>query len=499
MKHYIYLIAIACFIAVGCSKNNPVAPADAANHMDDPMSAVTGSTSDAIFDIPAPVMGTVVNTTITTVGGTGNINVNWTYQTPANTYYTATYYKPQGANKPNRPYGLVPTSLNPTTGVTLTPALNSPYEFWGGSQKSIVSSPSYTGHYDVERSTDGGATWTEIAETRSTTYTDNNGGAGWHVGDVVSYRIKEKSNEKKSGTQANDATHHSNYSGTGTLTVCGPVTGPDQFDNHCAVSAAGGNGTWAECTWTSATCKNALNVNFNILQHHTIRNTCSDAITADGDSYNYSGNMCASIDGGNTWISATWSGDHYEVSLPNAGPGNYTVNYSTDCTPSGAISATTAIVVPSCTLTGEGCIEETISDDYSGNPVGAYGDNVHWGVWNDPTFTENGEGPDFRCQNANENINPHWKIFVHHRTQNSCTHEITITGTDEVVSDIYFTIDNGTTWHPCHWQSGKYHIDGNLDNPGSGIYHGYFVLAPATDGDPVSAHTVVAQSWVVVP
>jgi hypothetical protein len=464
MKHYIYLIAFVAFIAAGCSKNNPVAPTDAANHGNDPMSAATGSTSDAIFDIPAPIMGTVTNSTIATVGGTGSITVCWSYQTPANTYYTATLYKPQG-NKPNRPFGFVPTGLNPTAGVILTPALNSPYEFWGGSQKSIVSTPSYTGHYDVERSTDGGATWTEITETRAKCITDNNGGAGWHVGDVVSYRIKEKSNEKKSGTQANDATHHSDYSGTGTITVCGPVTGPDQFDNHCAVSAAGGNGTWSECTWTSNTCKNALNLNFNILQHHTIRNTCTDAITQDGDSYNYTGNMCASIDGGNTWVSATWNTDHYEVSLANAGTGNYTVNYSTDCTPSGAISATTSVVVPDCGITGEGCIHDAPENNiYSivggdGNYDGSKGEgNVVW----------------LSAHSMNVPSTPGWNAHFHLWDNNTCDNTNTEVTCGANSPHLYFCLSSvdgsdifDTGDAKCTGQ--HYNIDGNnIPNPQAG-------------------------------
>src|SRR5579862_6668931 len=140
MKKITYLIMLTFLVAIGCN-NDSSNPTSTAKAIDPalPNSAATGSTSDAIFDIPNPTITTVSNSTISHVVGTGSITVCWKYATPANSYYTATLYKPQG-NKPNRPYGVVPTAtLNPK-------AVNSPYEFWGGSQRTIVSAPAYSGH-----------------------------------------------------------------------------------------------------------------------------------------------------------------------------------------------------------------------------------------------------------------------------------------------------------------------------------------------------------------
>src|SRR5438105_3916109 len=130
MKKITYLIMLTFLVALGCNKDasNPVSPAKAIDPAL-PNSNVTGSSSDAIFDIPAPVNLTATTSNIPLVGGTGDITVCWSYQTPANGYYTATLYKPQGTNKPNRPFGVVPTAaLNGGT-VGSGKAINSPYEF----------------------------------------------------------------------------------------------------------------------------------------------------------------------------------------------------------------------------------------------------------------------------------------------------------------------------------------------------------------------------------
>src|SRR5690349_8699284 len=130
MKYISFVIALAfIFASGGCNKetSNPVSSSAKQNDPNQPTSATTGSTSDACFDIPTPSMGSITQGTITTVGGNTSITVCWNYTVPSSTtYYTTAQWYPQGAKKPMRPAGAIPTStLNPN-------AANDPHEFWGG-------------------------------------------------------------------------------------------------------------------------------------------------------------------------------------------------------------------------------------------------------------------------------------------------------------------------------------------------------------------------------
>jgi hypothetical protein len=485
MKHYIYLIAMVAFIAAGCSKNNPVAPTDAANHMSDPTSAKDGGTSDACFDIPAPIMQAPTQTTISTVGGTTSITVCWKPATPAAGYYTGTTYFPQGTGKPARWLGFVPTAaLNPTSGVTLTPGLSDPHAFWGGSQRSIVSKPSYSGHYEgLEKQVNGGS-WTAITgDSRDECYTDNNGGAGYHVGDVVSYRVSGvKSLE---GSSPNQCTHHAKGpSDPSTITVCGPITGPIQFDGGCA-TGVGGNGTWNGCTWTSNTCKNTLTPTFRILEHNTIEHTCDNphTYTQDGASFDYTGNICVSTDG-TTWVAATWVTDHYEVSLANAGPGSYTAQYSTTCDGTGVV-ATSTYVVPDCDITGESCHPELPANNHYGAPYGLVGSDGNYPTHTEGDFRWN-SNTEVEAKSSSQQWNSHFDFLWTHTNdcdQSSTLEAVTCT---QGLDLFYCLIDpnnsannvNGTTG--C--TGGHYNMTGNnhIPNPQVGVANDY-ILKIATD------------------
>jgi len=199
MKNSIYAIAMAALFIFGCKQSPTESDPMRVNDPNNPSAAKTG-TSDACFDIPTPTMSSA--TQGDEIGeDTYGVTVCWSYTIPSScNYYTSTVYYPQGTGKPARHYGYCPTStLNPL-------AENNEYEFWGGSQQSIVNSPAYSGHYEVYRSTDGGTTWTKLVDTRDLCYTDDNGGAGFAVGTELVYSVKEKSLEVST---PNECTHHS--------------------------------------------------------------------------------------------------------------------------------------------------------------------------------------------------------------------------------------------------------------------------------------------------
>src|SRR5262245_23262912 len=127
MKQSILSIALALFFVFGCNES----PNDNPNRVNDPNhpSAAKTGTSDACFDIPTPSMTSA--TQGDAIGDNYAVEVCWTYTVPSSCdYYTVDRYYPQGTGKPLRWQGVCPTAtLNPN-------ALNSPYEFWGGSQKT---------------------------------------------------------------------------------------------------------------------------------------------------------------------------------------------------------------------------------------------------------------------------------------------------------------------------------------------------------------------------
>ncbi|HET9135781.1 MAG TPA: hypothetical protein VFO76_04025, partial [Candidatus Kapabacteria bacterium] len=302
------------------------------------------------------------------VGNGYSISVCWTYQTPSDGYYTSTAWYPQGNNKPAKHFGFVPTStLNPG-------AQNSPYEFWGGSQRNLRQTPSYSGHYDLERKI-GSGSWTEITETRSLCYTDNNGGNGFAVGTVVQYRVKEKSLETDG---ANQSTHHSDYSGTGTVTIVTPCTpDPNTPWSTPTVTGYGGtiqhvvgdNGNWdtpAAGDITTQNNPNNLNLHFVVngfieyLSDSYRENTCdennpfvkhNDPISVpNGPNDPNAPDVWVSIDNNGTffWVEAFWQTDKYHMNgdlhIPTTSGQNYPLYFSHTNDMSGLISTWTLYV-----------------------------------------------------------------------------------------------------------------------------------------------------------
>jgi hypothetical protein len=295
------------FFAFGCNQAPSTAPTNGAK-VNDSKHPTNAGGGDACFDIPTPAWsGNGAGVTQgAAIGNNYAIKVCWTYTVEPDAYYTQTQYKPQG-NKPYRAYGSVPTAaLNPG-------AVNSPYEFWGGSQNSIVSSPSYSGHYDVsgQYSTDGGTTWVDIGEVETTSLclTDNNGGNGYPVGTIVHYSVEEKSNE---GSSPNDCTHHSQTATSSDFTVtqpCVEVVIPNTYAMSSG-AAGGSNGTWnaSGSMWTannSSTNQNA-NINFTVKEWTSTQNSCTHVITSTPVTGGYTGPIYLSIDGGTTWRTETY-------------------------------------------------------------------------------------------------------------------------------------------------------------------------------------------------
>src|SRR5688572_23224314 len=129
MKNTLKLMALALLFVIGCKQSPTESDPMRVNDPNHPNSAKSGGTSDACFDIPTPINVTAELGDENSDGQ--NVDICWGYQTPADSYYTGTDWYPQGAKKPARWRGYVPNStLNPL-------AENSPYEFWGGSQRTI--------------------------------------------------------------------------------------------------------------------------------------------------------------------------------------------------------------------------------------------------------------------------------------------------------------------------------------------------------------------------
>ncbi|MDP4219111.1 MAG: hypothetical protein Q8916_02430 [Bacteroidota bacterium] len=464
MKNLFILCAVAFAIASAGCNHDPVSPDASKAKVNDPAnpsSATTGSTSDACFDIPTPIMGTVTQGDITTVGGNTSVTVCWSYQTPANSYYTGTYYKPQG-NKPNRPYGVVPTdALNKGTGQ----ALHSPYEFWGGSQLTIVTLPSYSGHYDVERSLDGGATWTEIAETKELCYTDNNGGAGFTVGQVVQYRIEEKSNETKSGKQANDCTHHSLYSNVGSHTICGPISISDSYDATADPFSATVN-----CT------TQMVDLAWKITAHNRTQNTCTGDITQT-NSFDYTGNLCVTTDNGTTWTTVTWGGSQYTLSVPLPSAGTYTVQYALT---SGTCDINNVVASSTFSVTADPCSPACDPTLPINNPVtySIVGSNGQYPTSVDGNFTWN-SATQVTVKASGQQWNSHVDYLG--TTTNTCTGSTTVA--NQCGAPLYYCFVDAATGDPISsavqisCTGNHYNIDGTnkINNPHIGVVKTYYL------------------------
>lgn len=331
MKNSIYLIAVAMLFIFGCQSESPNSSTMRVNDPNFPTDAGGG---DAVFDIPTPSMTGAEQGDA--IGDNYPVQVCWTYTVEDDDYYTNTVWYPQG-NHPARPYGYVPTAtLNPG-------AENSPYEFWGGSQQTIVvtnngGNPAYSGHYELYRQVDGGS-WEKLLDTRDLCYTDDNDGAGWPIGTVLSYKVKEKSLE---GSTPNDVTHHSLESEGITITIEEPCY-EIELDDTYAINinaGTGGNGSWnaTGTVWTansSATNQN-MNMFYNIYAWTNTENSCTGEITSTPIQGGYTGNMYLSRDGGTTWrLSLPWNsidGFHHNSTYPGgngSGLGKFTAGNHT--------------------------------------------------------------------------------------------------------------------------------------------------------------------------
>jgi hypothetical protein len=353
MKNSIYSIALAALFIFGCNQSPNESDPMQVNDPNHPNSAKSGGTSDAVFDIPTPTMASATQGE-EAIGDNYGVTVCWNYTIPASSdYYLVTRYTPQGTGKPERPQGVVPTaSLNPS-------ADNSYYEFWGGSQQTIVSSPSYSGHYEVYRSTDGGTTWTKLTDTESLCYTDDNGGAGFAVGTELVYSVKEKSLE---GSSPNQCTHHSLMAEGINITIEDPCTEIEQDDTYSPAGIYGDNVVWNGSDFTIG---NAGQVNphwvLNIV-HHTI-NSCTEEETTTPTETSFSGELCVRLAGGPnnidpataTEYEADWQEGKYHIDGTMNNPGvagdNYILYYLLDanddgvCTYPDDVIATSTVTV----------------------------------------------------------------------------------------------------------------------------------------------------------
>jgi hypothetical protein len=271
------VFAISAFL-FGCSQSS--GPADTAQRV-----TPSSQTSASVFDIPCP------NISLTCVVGTSGHDVTIAIDPNAqsNAYYTTQVWYAQGTSAAL--YGAVPTAaLNPIK----------IYNYWGGSQKTIVQSPAYSGHYEIQRSTDGGTTWTNLPDYTGNSYVD----AGLPDGSYT-YRVKAKSRENRGTTTM---THHSNYCANTTITI---LTCTDSYSLSVGYNADGnnpGNMNWDDATHISTNANgNEWNTHFGLLSVDD--NSCngiSSTEVTDGTSLYYS------FDGG-TWQQVPFNGGHYQL------------------------------------------------------------------------------------------------------------------------------------------------------------------------------------------
>jgi hypothetical protein len=345
MKNSIYSIALAALFIFGCNQSPNESDPMQVNDPNHPNSAKSGGTSDACFDIPTPINVTAELGDENTDGP--NVQICWGYITSPDSYYLTDTYTAQGRTTP-RPNGVVPTStLNPTY----------VYQFWGGSQQSIVQSPSYSGHYDVFRSEDGGATWTKIGETRDNCYTDM-GPTGTGIGDGdYMYAVKAKSLE---GSSPNQCTHHSLLSEGVEITV--DFCTEDAISDTLTVSGIyGDNVDWSGSDFTIGN-GGQINPHWTMLVTNRTQNSCTGDITSTPTETPFVGALCVRLGGGPNNIdpataaelTAHWQTNKYHIdgAMDNPGAtGTYTLYYLTDidddgdCTYPDDVIATSTVTV----------------------------------------------------------------------------------------------------------------------------------------------------------
>jgi hypothetical protein len=237
--------------------------------------------SESIVDIPTPSFTANAISAGTTSGH--KICLSWQSNSPDNVTFDYS------------------TGLDPVSG-----SLNGTYgwEYWGCTQHSIVSSPSYSGHYELRR-INPDLTQTSLGDVTADSYCDDNLGEGTYT-----YYLKAKSREAGS---SNIMTHHSAETAGYSVTISSCTNDASGTVNATISSVAVGTGNWSNTStpsngptswtdnalWTKTANGTGYNIAFNIGQYSWIHNTCNGySYTFTGG---YTGQLYVQLDGG-AWI-----------------------------------------------------------------------------------------------------------------------------------------------------------------------------------------------------
>jgi hypothetical protein len=318
MKYYIS--AIACtivFVLAGCNQSPtntaPASKANDAKHLSTP--------GQSVVDIATPSFNGSTISAGTTSGH--KVHLTWQSNSPNNAW---TY-----AQDPTSP-----TDLNDGHG----------WEYWGTEQVSIVTSPHYSGHYEIWRINPDNSQ-TDLSDITGDACDDDNLADGTYT-----YYLKAKSQEKDVDHSSTHE-HHSATSDGYSVTIQSCVE--QQIANTYAINpVSGGNGSWSTdgSTWTanhSSSNQNA-NIMFNIYEWTNTQNSCTHVITATPVSGGYKGTLYLSRDGGTTWRQQSYNSTlgYYQSNGNNPGgngtglgkfnTGTYTIIYSSTASTAGQLA-----------------------------------------------------------------------------------------------------------------------------------------------------------------
>ena len=326
MKQYIAIIACAFLFAVaGCNQSPtntaPASKVNDAKHLSTP--------GQSVVDIATPSF----NGYTLSAGSVSGHKVHLTWQ----------------SNSPNNAWTY---SQDPTSPTDLNAGHG--WEYWGTGQLTIVTSPHYSGHYEVWRINPDNSE-TDLSDITGDACDDDNLADGTYT-----YYLKAKSQEKDDPNNEHSSSHehHSNTSDGYSVTIQSCVE--NQIANSYAINpVSGGNGSWNSTgtTWTansSGTHQNT-NIMFNIYEWTNTQNSCTNAITATPVSGGYTGALYLSLDGGTTWRTQIYSttSSYYQSNGNNHGgngtglgkltTGSHTVIYSSSASLAGELGTFTVM------------------------------------------------------------------------------------------------------------------------------------------------------------
>lgn len=321
------VLAISAFL-FGCS--SPTSAPNSALRIKSTLPvAHGGGGSESIVDIPTPSFN---GNTVSTGSTSGHmVCLTWQSNSPDNTTFDYS------------------TGLDPVAG-----SLNGTHawEYWGCTQRSIVSAPSYSGHYELTR-LNPDLTTTNLGDITADAYCDDNLPAGTYT-----YYLKAKSREANG---SNTMTHHSETSagysvtvtdcvndGTGsiTATVASYALGTGNWSSTSVPVA--GNTLWSEtAVWTKTAQGNGYNIAFNLDQYTWIHNSCTGYSYSTGTGYN--GDLWVKLDGGAwvhplQWVAVTHP--YYQVNGQHLGSlslGTHTLYFSTTNSNAGLLGSFTVM------------------------------------------------------------------------------------------------------------------------------------------------------------